>query len=184
MMAFFRKTREKIKNNVKATAKEHKDRFVVPGRMLVSQFKRISKQRKEPNPKNFNELLTGWQITEEMIPAILKSLWLRCLIFIMTLIIVGGLLLAQGFIFTTLLIMPPIFIGLMTSFWRMSLLKNREYISFRDWFMSPAKKKPKMEVGMSSDEAEAGSEILRAGEGNRPEASNEAPETRSAEGDQ
>ena len=152
-MAFFKKTRAKFKEGLGAAAKTHAERFSVPGRMIASRTKYILEQSRQPPPASFQALLDSWGLAEDDIPTLQKHLKRRFLIFSVVFVLVGGLLLAQGLFFSAFIVGVPTLAGLLTSLWRMSIFKNRRFVTFKSWFFSSRAKAGPAENISESDEA-------------------------------
>ncbi len=131
-----KKTRAKHTSGLEATAKTHAERFSVPGRMIASRTKFVIEQSRQPAPASFQAMLDSWGLTEDDIPATQKHLRRRFLIFSAVFVLVGGLLLAQGLFFSAFMVGVPTLAGLLTSLWRISIFKNRRFVTFKAWFLS------------------------------------------------
>ncbi|MGL4208948.1 MAG: hypothetical protein ACRCTY_06125 [Candidatus Adiutrix sp.] len=128
----FKKTRQRIKKRIE----EHKERIWEPANLLANRLKALKSFDKTVEPKSFDELLESWGTTYEELPNVLLSLKKRCGIFLGVVLVIGGLLLVQGFIFSTLLVAIPGLIGVVTTVWRIDLVKNKRFVPFKVWFLT------------------------------------------------
>jgi len=91
--------------------------------------------------QDFRLLLDAWGIESELeIPGILLELRVRCLLLVVPLcLLLAYALFAQGgYVYLTLLLIaPPCLFGLLTTRWRMSILKNRAYTPLHRWLTAP-----------------------------------------------
>lgn len=151
---FFKKTRAKIKDK----ARQHKENLTAPAKELARRYKNIQEQSRREPPRDFDELLNLWNLTKNEVPIIRRQLRWRCAIFILIMVVFGGLLLGQGYIIAPLFIVIPSLVGIMTTIWRMYILANQRYISFRQWFFMRSGGEIKEKVSASAP-AEADTEI-------------------------
>ena len=91
--------------------------------------------------KNFHFLLVAWGISAEKLPDAIRDLRLRLLVFCLPIAmaiilayqaITGGIL----FLFAALLCFLVGLVGLLTTSWRLYVLKRRQFLPFRCWLVS------------------------------------------------
>lgn len=131
-----------IKNNITSRLSpttEHWSalRSDLKARLRGFQSNRASALQEELD--DFTRLLDAWGIeSEAAIPAILRDLRLRCLILAipvalaaLTAVFIQTFTVCLTLAFTT----PPCLFGLLTTLWRMSVLKRRAFMPFRCWLL-------------------------------------------------
>ena len=89
---------------------------------------------------DFAQVLSAWGITSQgEIQEAIRALQWRILIFALP-VILGSLAaaIAQSLLacFTLLLVGVPCLLGIITSYWRMCVLKNRRFLPFWSWLLS------------------------------------------------
>ncbi len=89
---------------------------------------------------DFTQVLSAWGITSQgEIQEAIRALQLRILIFALP-VILGSLAaaIAQSLLacLILLLVAVPCLLGILTSYWRMCVLKNRRFLPFWSWLVS------------------------------------------------
>ena len=89
---------------------------------------------------DFTQVLSAWGITSQgEIQEAIRALQWRILIFALP-VVLGSLVAAvvQTLLtcFTLLLVGVPCLLGILTSYWRMCVLKNRRFLPFWSWLLS------------------------------------------------
>ena len=87
--------------------------------------------------QDFSQVLEAWGIASEAdIPGILRDLHLRCLFFALPIpLVLVSVWLTPGLYscLTLILIAPPCLFGLLSTRWRISILKNRAFMPLFRW---------------------------------------------------
>ena len=90
--------------------------------------------------EDFAQMLTAWGIADvAQLPAVLRELRLRLVVFILpVLVCLGAALLTQrpAVWLAVALVAPPCFFGILTTCWRVAVLKNRCFQPFTSWLCS------------------------------------------------
>lgn len=88
--------------------------------------------------ENFNQVLAAWGIAESNIPAVITALRLRLLIFAAPLfvcLIAAALRNRPTSLLILALVAPPCLLGLLTTLWRISILKTRRFLPLSLWLL-------------------------------------------------
>ena len=131
-----------IKNNITSRlspTREHWSALLSDLKMRLRGFKNNRESALQGELGDFSRLLDAWGIENETaIPGILRDLRLRCLILAvpvvlaaLTAVFIQTFAVCLTLAFTT----PPCLFGLLTTLWRMSVLKHRVFMPFRCWLL-------------------------------------------------
>lgn len=129
---FFKKTRRRLKERAKA----HVGNIAAPISEFKRRYGRIRSGSREVPPGSFTELLERWNCTAEDIPVLKRHLKARLAIFVLVGLLLGGFLLGQGKWAGALIVAPPVLVGVLTSLWRLYLIRTGSYLPFEKWFFS------------------------------------------------
>ena len=110
-------------------------------RSRLMQFRQErSTDRQQMLEKNFNRVLQAWGIDGvEAIPGVVRVLWLRCLIFTVPVLVgtlAAALLQNPASCLALAFIALPCLFGIVTTAWRISILKNRRFLPLSRWIAS------------------------------------------------
>lgn len=110
-------------------------------RSRLTQFRQErSTDRQQRLEKDFNRVLQAWGIDGvEAIPGVVRVLWLRCLIFTAPMLactITATLLHNPASCLALACVAPPCLFGIVTTAWRISILKNRRFLPLSRWIAS------------------------------------------------
>lgn len=90
---------------------------------------------------DFDQVLHAWGIGSKVdIPFIIRELRMRCLIFMVSIfiIIILAVFLQNLFAYLSLVCVAlPCFLGLITTLWRISILKHRNFVPLSRWLFAP-----------------------------------------------
>jgi hypothetical protein len=99
-----------------------------------------SASRQQAMEEDFIRVLAAWGIEkEEDIPGILRELRLRCLIFTLSVVfaaIAVALTRSRATMLALILIASPSLLGILTTLWRMSILRQRAFRPFARWLLT------------------------------------------------
>jgi hypothetical protein len=112
-----------------------RERVALPCRSILAACR--SRQRaREPAPQGFDGLLAAWGLPPGNIPAFVRLLYLRLLIFVLTGALLGSALGLEGFRVAGSTVGLVSAFGALTTLWRIGLARKRAYLSFRAWLFS------------------------------------------------
>ncbi len=111
---------------------------------LQNRLQRFRAQRapqaQEALEQDFTQVLTAWGIEDAaQLPAILRELRVRLLVFILPVLVClcAALFTQRPALWVAVaLVTPPCFFGIVTTCWRVSVLKHRRFQSFTCWLWS------------------------------------------------
>ncbi len=88
----------------------------------------------------FKAVLRAWGIKKtKLIPRVIEALYLRCMVFSLAILfsLVAAFFLQSFVAYISLVFfLLPCLLGLVTSLWRISILKHRRFIPFSRWIVS------------------------------------------------
>ncbi len=112
-----------------------------------TMYDRLNAFRQDRSPEaqealngKFKVVLRAWGIKKaKLIPRVIEALYLRCMAFVLTMLfslIVAFFL--QSFVayITLVSFLLPCLLGLVTSLWRISILKHRRFVPLSRWIVS------------------------------------------------
>lgn len=110
----------------------------IPGALRKLLPSRQGGVASEP-PRDFGQILQAWGVTEESLPAVLRGLRLQRVSLII-LVLLGAVLVARAdgmarvWIPGGIMALASCF-GIVVLTWRLSVLKEGRFVSFRNWIM-------------------------------------------------
>jgi Sec-independent protein translocase protein TatA len=127
-----RSNREKKKDNYRTPAAG--EMFGSGLREIKRRLKVLDKAKAAPSPTDYQTLLDAWDLTAPGAPEKAAADQKRriCLFGLIGLLGAATLVVSGGPAASTLALLPA-GLGLLTGFWRLSLLKRKRFVSFGSW---------------------------------------------------
>jgi hypothetical protein len=126
----------------RAASKKNKSLFSLklvktPIYEIKRRLKRLKEENSKQPPKDFNGLLSVWEISDQsVVKRTLLELKLRIGFFIAVGAVGGFLIMKNGAWLAAAMAIVPTAVGAITSVWRMQLLRQGRFVGFRQWARS------------------------------------------------
>jgi hypothetical protein len=111
--------------------------FKTPIAEFSRRLKLLKANKNQKAPDDFYGLLTAWELTcESSIQRAVRELRVRILAFAAAGALGGTLIIKSGANVLAILAVGPALLGIITSVWRLRILKHRRFVGFSGWIKS------------------------------------------------
>jgi len=129
--------------DVAGNSKAHLAELKAGFRQRLAHFRRHrSQEDQDALTKDFSRVLDAWGITETELPDTMRALRLRCWIFLVPILyfaLAACLIRDVPSFLAVLFVGIPCLLGLITTAWRLSILRHRRFLPLSRWLLSFAK---------------------------------------------
>ena len=111
-------------------------------RQRLAHFRRHRSQEDQAALEDFSRVLDAWGIGETELPGTMRALRLRCWIFLVPILyfaLAACLIRDVASFLAVLFVGIPCLLGLITTIWRLFILRHRRFLPLSRWLLSLAR---------------------------------------------